>query len=222
MTSTPPQRPPPLLDPTGGRISDLREQFGEIDIYLFDQIHRRRIVPGMRVLDAGCGTGRNLVYFLNAGYEVYALDPDPRSIEAVRHLAGTVAPHLPADNFRTERIEQHTFPDAFADVVVCSTVLHFAEDDEQFDAMLRGAWRVLKPGGMLFCRLASSIGMEQRMQRIAGRRHLMPDGTERYLVDEAFLIEYTRRLGGELLDPIKTTVVQDMRCMTTWVVRRAT
>jgi ubiquinone/menaquinone biosynthesis C-methylase UbiE len=203
-------------------MTDLRDQFGEIDIYLFDQIHRGRITPGMKVLDAGCGTGRNLVYFLNAGYEVYALDPDPRSIEAVRHLAGTVAPHLPADNFRTERIEQHTFPDAFADVVVCSTVLHFAEDDEQFDAMLRGAWRVLKPGGMLFCRLASSIGMEQRMQRIAGRRHLMPDGTERYLVDEAFLIEYTRRLGGELLDPIKTTVVQDMRCMTTWVVRRAT
>ena len=203
-------------------MTDLRDQFGEIDIYLFDQIHRGRITPGMKILDAGCGTGRNLVYFLKTGYEVYALDPDPGSIEAVRHLAGTVAPHLPADNFRTEAVEQNSFPDAFADVVVCSTVLHFAEDDEQFDAMFRGAWRVLKPGGMLFCRLASSIGMEQRMQCIAGRRHLMPDGTERYLVDEAFLIEYTRRLGGELLDPIKTTVVQDMRCMTTWVVRRAT
>jgi hypothetical protein len=62
--------------------------------------------------------------------------------------------------------------------------------------------------------------MEERMQQIAGRRHLLPDGSERYLVDEAMLIALTRTLGGSLVDPIKTTVVQDQRCMTTWVVRR--
>ena len=118
-------------------MSDLREQFGEIDIYLFDQIHRGRIRPGMKVLDAGCGRGRNLVYFLKAGYEVFAFDPDPASIEAVRRLAHEVAPHLPADNFRTGRVEENSFPDDFADVVLCSAVLHFAEDDEQFEAMLR-------------------------------------------------------------------------------------
>ena len=41
--------------------------FGPIDIYLFDQILRKRIAPGMRVFDAGCGHGRNLVFFLNQG-----------------------------------------------------------------------------------------------------------------------------------------------------------
>ena len=86
--------------------------------------------------------------------------------------------------------------------------------------MLQGTWRVLKPGGLLFCRLASSIGMEHQVQRLAGRRFLLPDGSERYLVDEALLSKLTEELGGQLLDPLKTTVVQNQRCMTTWIVRK--
>jgi tellurite methyltransferase len=201
-------------------MSDLQAQFGQIDIYLFDQLLRGRIAPGMRVLDAGAGSGRNLVYLLRAGYEVFATDSDRISIEAVRRLAAALAPALPASNFRVEPIEDMTFPDAFADVVLSSAVLHFAGDDAQFAVMLRGSWRVLKPGGFLFARLASSIGMEQQVKRLAGRRHLLPDGTERYLVDEPLLTELTRDLGGELLDPLKTTVVQNQRSMTTWVVRK--
>jgi len=79
-------------------------------------------------------------------------------------------------------------------------------------------WRILTPGGMLFTRLASSIGMEDRVELIGGRRFRLPDGSTRFLVDEALLIERTHGLGGELLDPLKTTVVQNQRCMTTWVV----
>jgi tellurite methyltransferase len=201
-------------------MSELQDQFGQIDIYLFDQLLRGRITPGMRVLDAGSGSGRNLVYLLRAGYEVFAADANRISIEGVRRLAAALAPALPANNFRVEPIESMTFPDAFADVVLSSAVLHFARDDGQFAAMLRGTWRVLKPGGLLFARLTSSIGVEQPVKRLAGRRHLLPDGTERYLVDEPLLTELTRELGGELLDPLKTTVVQNQRSMTTWVVRK--
>ncbi len=99
-------------------------------------------------------------------------------------------------------------------------MLHFARDEAHFRAMLHGAWRLLKPGGLFFCRLASSIGMESRMRPLGGRRFLLPDGSERFLVDEAYLMALTAELGGSLLDPLKTTVVQDQRCMTTWVVRR--
>ncbi len=198
----------------------LHEQFGEIDIYLFDQLLRRRILPSMRVLDVGCGSGRNLVYLLGCGYEVYGIDPDPTSIQVVRQLAARLAPRLPADNFRVEAVECISFPEAFADVVLSSAVLHFARDDAQFTAMLRGTWTVLRKGGLLWCRLASSIGMEQEVRLIGGRRYRLPDGNERYLVDEALLANLTRDLGGELLDPLKTTVVQHQRCMTTWVVRR--
>jgi tellurite methyltransferase len=199
---------------------DLQQQFGQIDIYLFDQLLRGRIARGMRILDAGCGTGRNLIYLLRTGHEVFGADADPRSIDAVRGLAREVAPGLPASNFRCEPVERMSFPDALADVVISSAVLHFAHDDEHFDAILRDMWRVLRPGGMLFCRLASSIGIEDRIDVISGRRCRLPDGTERYVVDEAMLVRLTKKLDGELLDPLKTTIVQDQRSMTTWVVRR--
>jgi tellurite methyltransferase len=201
-------------------VSALNERFGPIDIYLFDQLLRGRIVPGMGVADAGCGSGRNLVYLLQSGYDVFGADADRAAIAAVRQLAARLAPHLPPDNFREEPIEHMTFPDGFADVVLSSAVLHFARDDEQFDAMLRASWRLLKPGGLFFCRLASTIGMKDRMRPLGGRRFLLPDGSERYLADESMLLALTDELGGTLLDPLKTTVVQDQRCMTTWVARR--
>jgi tellurite methyltransferase len=187
----------------------LQQQFGPIDIYLFDQLLRGRIAPGMRIFDAGCGSGRNLVYFLREGYEVFGVDQDPQAVAS-----------LPSGNFRVEKIEEMSFPDAFADVVLSSAVLHFARDERQFEAMLKGSWRVLKPGGLFFCRLASSIGIENQIVQTGGRRYILPDGSERYLVDEALLMTLTAELGGQLLDPIKTTVVQNQRSMTTWVLKK--
>jgi tellurite methyltransferase len=196
----------------------LQQQFGNIDIYLFDQLLRGNITPGMRILDAGCGGGRNLIYLLREGYEIFAADVNPAAIVQIRSLASALAPSLPAENFRTELIESMSFPGAFADVVLLNAVLHFARDDEHFDRMIHGAWRALKPGGLFFCRLASTIGMQH--QHIVGRRFLSPDGEERYLVDEPLLLKLTASLGGQLIDTIKTTVVQNQRCMTTWVVRK--
>jgi tellurite methyltransferase len=198
----------------------LQEQFGQIDIYLFDQILRGRIAPGMRILDAGCGSGRNLIYFLREGYEVYASDADAGAVEYIRTLARTFAPALPLSNFRAELIESMSFSDACADVVISSAVLHFSRDDAHFDAMLHGSWRVLKPGGLFFCRLGSTIGMESQMDHIGGRRYRSPDGAERYLVDERLLESVAKKIGGELADPLKTTVVQNQRAMTTWVLRK--
>lgn len=201
-------------------MSDLEHQFGPIDIYLFDQLLRGRIRPGMRVLDAACGSGRNLIYLLQSDYEVFGTDSDPAAVDVMRRLAAQLAPHLSGENFRVEAVEQMTFPDDFADVVLSSAVLHFARGEPHFGAMVREMWRVLKPAGMLFCRLASSIGMENRVRPVGGGRFILPDGSERYLVDEPMLMDLTASLGGRLLDPLKTTVVQDQRCMTTWVVQK--
>jgi tellurite methyltransferase len=203
-----------------GEPIDVPATFGGLDIYLFDQLQRGRIRRSDTILDAGCGFGRNLVYLLRSGYDVYAADADADAMAEVRTMAATLAPTLPPDHFRVEPLESLSFPDGLATVVISSAVLHFARDDAEFEAMLRGTWRVLASGGMFFCRLASSIGMEGRTHAIDGRRHRLLDGTTRYLVDEPLLMEWTARLGGRLLDPIKTTVVQDQRAMTTWVVRK--
>jgi len=201
-------------------MNDLPSLFGQIDIYLFDQLLRGRIRRPMSVLDAGCGSGRNLVYLLGQGFEVYALDPAPDAVAAARSLFVSLAPGLPASNLRQEAVESSSFPDAAADVVVSSAVLHFARDDGHFRDMLDGTWRLVRRGGFLFCRLASSIGMESRVAPLGGRRFRLPDGSSRYLVDEPYLVDLTREMGGRLLDPLKTTVVQDQRCMTTWVVEK--
>jgi SAM-dependent methyltransferase len=201
-------------------MPSLQSLFGQIDIYLFDQLLRGRIAPGMRIFDAGCGGGRNLVYLLREGYEVFGVDLDPHAIRAIQALSAELSPSLPAANFRAEPIEAATVPDAFADVAISSAVLHFARDDPHFTSMLKGTWRVLKPGGMLFCRLASSIGIEDEVRQVAGRRFVLPDGSERYLADEELLLRLTDELGGRLLDPLKTTVVQNQRSMTTWVVQK--
>ena len=185
-----------------------------------DQLLKGRIPHGMRILDAGCGGGRNLVYFLREGYEVYGADADPQAVESVRILAREFAPALPMSNFRIEDVEHLSFEDACADVVISNTVLHFARDDAHFEQMLRGTWRVLKPGGLFFCRLASTIGMEGHLKRVQGRRFQSPDGAERYLVDAALLVSMADRIGGVLAEPLKTTVVQDQRAMTTWVLRK--
>jgi len=196
----------------------VQEQFGQIDIYVFDQILRGNIARGMRVLDAGCGYGRNLVHLLREGCEVFAVDADRDGVEHVRRLSASLGTGLPAENFQVAMIERMPFADGFADVVICNSVLHFAKDDDHFTAMVSELWRVLRPGGMLFCRLGSRIGMD--FEHVEGDRYVIGDGSEWLLVDEEMLLEFTEQMNAVLVDPLKTTVVQDYRCMTTWVLRK--
>ena len=196
----------------------LIEQFGNIDIYVFDQLLRGRIAPGMRVLDAGCGGGRNLVYLLREGYDVSGNDSDADAVAHVRAMADSLAPGRVHD-FRIETIEATSFDDASFDVVIASAVLHFARDAAHFEAMLRQLWRVLKPRGVFVARLASTIGLDGA-RSLGNGRYRLPDGSDRFLVDADVIQSWTERLGGSLLDPIKTTVVQGQRSMTTWVAMR--
>ena len=197
---------------------NVQEQFGQIDIYVFDQILRGNIAPGMRILDAGCGYGRNLVHLLREGCEVFAVDQDAAGVEHVRKLSASLETGLPAENFQVARLDRIPFPDEFADVVISSAVLHFARDAKHFLAMLKELWRVLRPGGMLFCRLGSRIGME--FESVRPNIYRTGDGSEWFLVDERMLLRLTDELNGVLVDPLKTTIVQDYRCMTTWVLRK--
>ncbi len=206
----------------GGAGMSLQQQFGQIDIYLFDQILRGNIAPGMRVLDAGCGGGRNIQYLLREGYEVFGVDLSTEAVAAARKLAADLLPGLPTENFQVASIEAMPFADEFADIVICHSVLHFAQDEAHLEAMVHGLWRVLRPSGMLFCRLASTIGAAEEMafEPLGGRRFRMSDGADWLLVDEPLLMNLTRDLDAELIDPLKTTVVQGQRCMTTWVLKK--
>ncbi len=201
-------------------IMELREYFGDIDIYLFDQLLKGRIRPSSQVLDAGCGGGRNLVYFLRNHFEVFAVDANLQAIQQVQSLAANLAPRLPKQNFLVADVAEMPFPGGKFDLVISSAVLHFARDRQHFDGMLNEMWRVLKPGGLLFARLASSIGIENLVMPVGKGWFLLPDGSERFLVTEEMLTVSAEQLGARRLEPFKTTNVENLRCMTTWVLEK--
>jgi ubiquinone/menaquinone biosynthesis C-methylase UbiE len=194
----------------------LSVEFGNIDIYLFDQLLKGRFDLCKRIIDVGCGKGRNIVYFLKNGFKVWGIDQNAGAIDAVKTLSQQLSPGNSSANFIVSKVEDMPFEDSFFDLVICSAVLHFANDLEHFDKMLRSIWRVLKPGGYFFARLASDIGLENKVKSLGNGRYLLPDGTERFLVNEEIINNYTKQLGGELYEPIKTTNVSNIRCMTTW------
>ncbi len=198
-----------------------REMFGDIDIYLFDQILKERFNSEMSILDAGCGGGRNLIYFLHSGYRVFAVDENPQAIEQVKMLAKMLAPNLSPENFQIASVDKMPFQGEQFDAVISSAVLHFAENEGHFTKMLAEMWRVLKPEGLFFARLASSIGIENRIKSIGEGRYLLPDGSERFLVDEEMLNILTKQFSGIWLEALKTTNVQNLRCMTTWVLLKS-
>jgi SAM-dependent methyltransferase len=194
-------------------------EFGEIDIYLFDQLLRGRFDRRQRVLDAGCGAGRNLPFFLRHRFDVRAVDSDPSAIRSVRRLVASLHPALPPGHVHCGLLDSLPWEDGSTDAVICSAVLHFAHDEREFAAMLEEMWRVLAPGGLFFARLATSIGLERQLSSVTGRVRL-PDGSERFVVDEPTLLGWTSTLGGTLADPLKTTNVQNLRSMTTWVLEK--
>lgn len=197
----------------------LASELGGMDIYLLDQVLKGRIPPGARILDAGCGRGRNLRWFLRGRYDVHAIDP---SADAIAELREEVAALLGPDatgQLQVGSLAALPFPEGHFDLVILNAVLHFAPDTPTFERWIGEAMRVLRPGGLCFARLTTDIGMGDRAQSLGNGRHRLPDGTERYLASREQLAALSARYGQQL-DPVKTTLVEDLRAMTTWVLER--
>ncbi|HEX8462129.1 MAG TPA: class I SAM-dependent methyltransferase [Segetibacter sp.] len=201
-------------------MDNLKDHFGNIDIYLFDQLLKGTYDNCKTVIDVGCGSGRNIFYFLKNGFEVYGIDPQPEAIELVKNLSAKLSPGNNLNNFRIGLAEEIPFEDNFFDLAICNAVLHFAQNQNHFDAMVTSIGKKIKPGGFFFARLASDIGIEERIADLGDGRFYLPDGSERFLVNEEMLMSYTNKLRGKLYEPIKTTNVQNLRCMTTWCLQK--
>lgn len=199
-------------------LSSVNQHFGNVDLYLLDQILKSKFQPSMKVLDAGCGEGRNLIYFLNSGYHVYGIDRDTSAVKALRFIAGSLRPDLDRDNFRQGDIENLPYTDQTFDLIIASAVLHFASNDNHFLKMFGELIRCLKSGAMLFIRMTSDIGIEEKVVPLGSDRFLLPDGSERFLLTRKTLLELDTLHSLIYLEPLKTVNVNDLRCMSTLIV----
>ncbi len=200
---------------SSSRTANLTGDLGQMDIYLLDQVMRGRIADDARILDVGCGSGRNISYLLRHGFAVWAVDVEPESIARLHVAAQQWGVAVPGGRFRVGELGQLDFAAESFDVVLCGAVLHFARDLNHWTAMVQDLWRVLAPSGLLWVRLATSIGLEDQLPATVGRGTL-PDGTDRFVVDLATLERTAGNLGAKSLDPVKTVLVHGQRSMTTW------
>jgi hypothetical protein len=150
---------------------DLPAFFGSIDIYLFDQLLKGRLQPGCACSTRAAAAGATCPTSCATASTCARSTRTPQAVAAVRRLAAELAPRLPPENFRVEALDALSFPDEHFDAVVASAVLHFADDDAHFRAMVDGCWRVLRRGGLLL-RPARVLDRHRGPDRTAGRRTL--------------------------------------------------
>ncbi len=198
-------------------LSSVNQYFGNVDIYLLDQILKNKFHPGMKVLDAGCGEGRNLIYFLNAGYDVFGIDIDQMAVRAIQFVSASIRPDIGKDQFRKTDIEHLPYSDQSFDLIIASAVLHFARNANHFFKMFGELVRCLKPGAMLFIRMTSNIGIADATP-LGSDRFLLPDGTERFLLTRKMMQDLEELHSLRFLEPLKTVNVDDIRCMSTIIV----
>jgi len=200
---------------------DVAAFLGGADIYLIDQFMRKRIAPGMKVLDAGAGGGRNTLFSLRIGCDVQACDHNPEALGALKKRVAE-AGDLPGKLLGTDQLEIEAMAYAAGsfDFVISNAVLHFARDEAHFAQQMQAMWTVLKTGGTFFARVSTSDGIMDALTPLGAGRYRLPTGQEWFLTSVSALKDMSEALCGELIDPVKSSLVDGQRTMTTWVMKK--
>lgn len=193
---------------------ELNQLLGNIDLYLLDHILKGRFHPEMRLLDVGCGEGRNLVYFIRQGYEVWGIDKDPAALRLLRMYGRSLHPDFDPERFIEDDAADISLPPDSFDGVISSAVLHFADSHEHFQRMFAELVRVLRPNGLLFIRTAMLAGIQEKCVAIDHYgKYLLPDGSQRYLLRTDMLNSLCQQHKLNWVEPLKHVVVQNARSM---------
>ncbi len=199
------------------QVAELNRLLGNIDIYLLDQILKGRFTADMKILDAGCGEGRNAVYFINSGFQVFGIDANETAIQYIRYVSKSLKPAYDAHRFQVGMLEEIPFHTSAFDAVICSAVLHFAENERNFWEMMNEMNRVLKPGGVLWFRMTTAFGgMKEESRELGGGKYLLPDGSDRFLITQEHVDKLLEK-GLCFLEPPKSVLVHGQRSMGVFV-----
>ena len=202
-------------------IASLNKLLGNADIYLLDQILKGRFSKDQKILDAGCGEGRNQVYFLREDYQVFGVDSNPIAVQMARIQAQTIQKDYDIHRFQTASVEDMPFHKEAIDVIISSAVLHFARNTEHFYKMLDEMMRILKPGGLFFLRMATGLGGMVKASTFLGDGvYLLPDGSKRFLLTETLLAELQDKYGLHHLEAPKSVLVHGKRSMGVFMMQK--
>jgi tellurite methyltransferase len=206
--------------PNKANIKELNHLLGNIDIYLLDQILKGRFPKSYKILDAGCGEGRNLIYFLHNNYRVYGIDKNEDDIRMLKYLCGSISHTYPQNRFVVGDIVNMPWKNHKFHAIISSAVLHFAENETHFRQMFAGLDRVLRPGGLLFVRMATDVGILKQSKSLGDGKYLLPDGSVRFLLTSKLLDEMMAQFAFEFVEPYKAVVVENSRSMCTLVLKK--
>ncbi len=181
---------------------ELNSELGNMDLYLLDQVLKGRFEGRQKLLDAGCGEGRNSRYFIQNGFEVCGTDINPMAVK----LCSMSFRDYPLASFREGSVLSLPYADNSFDGCICSAVLHFAENRDMFMQMWDELYRVLKKDGVLFIRMSTTIGIGE-----------VKDPMFRYSLTEADIDMITEQY--EWVEPFKTVLVEG-RSMCVMMLRR--
>lgn len=200
-------------------IKELNQLLGNIDIYLLDQVLKGRFDHQMRILDAGCGEGRNIIYFLQEGYQVFGLDENPLAVKMARAYVKTLQPGYDPLRIQVAKVEDMPFHNGAFQAIISSAVLHFARDEDHFRAQFSEMMRVLDRDGILFLRMTVE-NKEVEAKPLREGRFLLPDGSERFVLADSLLEELMKEHALALIEPYKKVVVHQQRAMGTLVLKK--
>lgn len=201
---------------------ELNKQLGNIDIYLFDQILKGRFTPEMKILDAGCGEGRNTHYFIQEGFQIFGIDQDRLSVEMARIYASSIRKDFDIYRFQVNGLESLMFHTAAFDAVLSSAVLHFAHNEDHFMTMGAEMIRVLKRGGIFWLRMCTDAGnILDKATNLGNSRFLLPDGSERFVLTEDLLKSMMQKFGLKYIEPPKSVLVHGLRSMGVFVFEKS-
>lgn len=201
-------------------LESLQKALAHTDVYLIDHILKGRFRPEMKILDAGCGEGRNLHWFIQNGFTVYGIDRHAEAIQYARLAAKSLNPAFQPEYFQEMELEKILFPNQAFQAIICSAVLHFAESEAHFYMLWDELWRVLAPQGLFFVRMASLTGMEDEAKPLGNGRYLLPDGSQRFLFTPEIRQQLESKYAMEWVEPLKTVVVEGQRSMNVMAVRK--
>lgn len=142
--------------------------------------------PEAYILDAGCGSGRDSLYFLKKGFKVCAFDGSEELCMAASDYIGQ-----PVDCMKFKDLD---YKEMFDGVWACASLLHLPK--QELPEVLSKLYRALKPGGVMYASFKYGDKEEERLGRFFSDYHL--EEIEKIFAEDA---------GFELIEGFETSLI---------------